>query len=131
MSLSRFDGVAFIYMAKQHNKHMKQLQKIHVSDELMQPIVSCFDKPAHCVVLFKWFDDTLFFDHHRLPKNLSANKKQTFYIIFNIKRFVSLERVMGIEPTHPAWKAGTLPLSHTRVWCGRRDSNSYACDTRT
>jgi hypothetical protein len=25
------------------------------------------------------------------------------------------ERVMGIEPTLPAWKAGTLPLSYTRV----------------
>ena len=26
-----------------------------------------------------------------------------------------LERVMGIEPTRPAWKAGTLPLSYTRT----------------
>jgi hypothetical protein len=25
-----------------------------------------------------------------------------------------LERVMGIEPTSPAWKAGALPLSYTR-----------------
>ena len=25
------------------------------------------------------------------------------------------ERVMGIEPTQPAWKAGALPLSYTRV----------------
>ncbi len=24
------------------------------------------------------------------------------------------ERVMGIEPTCPAWKAGALPLSYTR-----------------
>ena len=24
------------------------------------------------------------------------------------------ERVMGIEPTQPAWKAGALPLSYTR-----------------
>ena len=31
---------------------------------------------------------------------------------------------MGIEPTQPAWKAGTLPLSYTRkTWSGRRDSN--------
>ena len=22
---------------------------------------------------------------------------------------------MGIEPTHPAWKAGVLPLNYTRV----------------
>ena len=27
----------------------------------------------------------------------------------------ALERVMGIEPTWPAWKAGTLPLSYTRT----------------
>ena len=27
-----------------------------------------------------------------------------------------MERVMGIEPTQPAWKAGALPLSYTRIW---------------
>ena len=26
-----------------------------------------------------------------------------------------LERVMGIEPTYPAWKAGVLPLNYTRM----------------
>jgi hypothetical protein len=26
-----------------------------------------------------------------------------------------LERVAGIEPAWPAWKAGTLPLSYTRI----------------
>ena len=26
-----------------------------------------------------------------------------------------LERVMGIEPTQPAWKAGILPLNYTRI----------------
>lgn len=26
-----------------------------------------------------------------------------------------MERVTGIEPAWPAWKAGTLPLSYTRV----------------
>ena len=25
-----------------------------------------------------------------------------------------MERVMGIEPTRPAWKAGVLPLNYTR-----------------
>ena len=25
------------------------------------------------------------------------------------------ERVMGIEPTYPAWKAGVLPLNYTRL----------------
>ena len=31
---------------------------------------------------------------------------------------VCLERVMGIEPTRPAWKAGILPLNYTRVSSG-------------
>ena len=26
-----------------------------------------------------------------------------------------MERVKGIEPSRPAWKAGTLPLSYTRL----------------
>ncbi len=26
-----------------------------------------------------------------------------------------MERVKGIEPSRPAWKAGALPLSYTRV----------------
>ena len=26
-----------------------------------------------------------------------------------------IERVMGIEPTSPAWKAGVLPLNYTRI----------------
>ena len=36
------------------------------------------------------------------------NKKSSLALLF------SLERVMGIEPTLPAWKAGALPLSYTR-----------------
>ena len=28
---------------------------------------------------------------------------------------VKLERVKGIEPSYPAWKAGVLPLNYTRV----------------
>ena len=35
-----------------------------------------------------------------------------------------MERVVGIEPTFPAWKAGVLPIYDTRIyWSGRRDSN--------
>ena len=28
------------------------------------------------------------------------------------------KRVMGIEPTYPAWKAGVLPLNYTRTKSG-------------
>ena len=27
-----------------------------------------------------------------------------------------IKRVMGIEPTYPAWKAGVLPLNYTRTF---------------
>ena len=30
---------------------------------------------------------------------------------------LSHKRVMGIEPTYPAWKAGVLPLNYTRTAC--------------
>ena len=31
-----------------------------------------------------------------------------------------MERVMGIEPTYPAWKAGVLPLNYTRKYSVER-----------
>ena len=31
---------------------------------------------------------------------------------------LSHKRVMGIEPTYPAWKAGVLPLNYTRISIG-------------
>ena len=37
-----------------------------------------------------------------------------------------LERVMGIGPTQPAWKAGVLPLNYTRASCIMlKDYNKY------
>ena len=30
-------------------------------------------------------------------------------------KIICLERVMGIGPTQPAWKAGILPLNYTRI----------------
>ena len=32
--------------------------------------------------------------------------------------FSNEKRVMGIEPTYPAWKAGVLPLNYTRISIG-------------
>ena len=31
-----------------------------------------------------------------------------------LSNFANTKRVMGIEPTYPAWKAGVLPLNYTR-----------------
>ena len=38
----------------------------------------------------------------------------TKYFVDKQKR-VTKKRVMGIEPTYPAWKAGVLPLNYTRI----------------
>ena len=46
-------------------------------------------------------DRTRGFDSHHL-KIIHLDKK--------------IERVMGIEPTYPAWKAGVLPLNYTRIF---------------
>ncbi len=32
-----------------------------------------------------------------------------------LQQRIDRERVKGIEPSQPAWKAGALPLSYTRV----------------
>ena len=37
------------------------------------------------------------------------------YLVDKQKR-VTKKRVMGIEPTYPAWKAGVLPLNYTRIF---------------
>ena len=36
----------------------------------------------------------------------------------HIPLFATEKRVMGIEPTYPAWKAGVLPLNYTRTTSG-------------
>ena len=33
----------------------------------------------------------------------------------HLNRAHKKKRVMGIEPTYPAWKAGVLPLNYTRM----------------
>ncbi len=38
-----------------------------------------------------------------------------------------MERVMGIEPTYPAWKAGVLPLNYTRVFRNATILSQAAC----
>ena len=47
----------------------------------------------------------------------SGNEKE------QIRLNLFLKRVMGIEPTYPAWKAGVLPLNYTRRWCPVPESN--------
>ena len=48
------------------------------------------------------------------------------YLVDKQKR-VTKKRVMGIEPTYPAWKAGVLPLNYTRI-CPVPESNQRHTD---
>ena len=41
---------------------------------------------------------------------------QTHFSLNENLSFSNEKRVMGIEPTYPAWKAGVLPLNYTRSY---------------
>ena len=47
---------------------------------------------------------------------------------FTLKKAKKMERVKGIEPSRPAWKAGALPLSYTRKIKNGRSSRIRTCD---
>ena len=47
------------------------------------------------------------------------------YLVDKQKR-VTKKRVMGIEPTYPAWKAGVLPLNYTRVFHNTKNIIPYS-----
>ena len=44
----------------------------------------------------------------------SCSIQLSYWRIYQERRRFSLERVKGIEPSYPAWKAGVLPLNYTR-----------------
>lgn len=46
--------------------------------------------------------------------DLSAARKKQGKKVWP-KEEPKIKRVMGIEPTYPAWKAGVLPLNYTRI----------------
>ena len=56
---------------------------------------------SNCTYVTMWFTPIKFFFRHSFIL--------TFLFYFN-----NLERVKGIEPLHPAWKASVLPLNYTR-----------------
>ena len=52
---------------------------------------------------------------HICPRQLPPKGKPPASLWSRSKLLPTLERVMGIEPTYPAWKAGVLPLNYTRA----------------
>ena len=63
----------------------------------LEPLAYCLE--GSCSILLSYWRTT----QHRLAFSLFSKITGT------------LERVMGIEPTRPAWKAGILPLNYTRM----------------
>jgi hypothetical protein len=53
----------------------------------------------------------------RSYSRLLAVTREGFARLYSRRK--SLERVTGIEPAYPAWKAGALPLSYTRTSLAR------------
>lgn len=47
----------------------------------------------------------------RFPSGPTENKRP-----HRVVRSFVLERLMGIEPTYPAWEAGVLPMNYSRIW---------------
>ena len=69
----------------------------------------CIPSPARCA-------------HRFLSSGTQQSYKQIKKIrkplILKVSLRKKIERVMGIEPTYPAWKAGVLPLNYTRISVG-------------
>ena len=78
---------------------------------------------------------------YTILRNLSTVSVK-FYHDFVTNSFYPAKRVMGIEPTYPAWKAGVLPLNYTRKsfvcklfstvqWCIERYPHNAQSRNRT
>ena len=82
-----------------------------------------------------WRANQLHHTHHNEPGGIRTHdlrlrrpllypaELQTHMKISPFQRLSALsaeKRVMGIEPTYPAWKAGVLPLNYTRTYRGDR-----------
>ena len=75
---------------RNHNPVLSRLSYTHHRSELVRQ--EGFEPPAYCL-------------EGRCSIQLSYR---------HIPLFATEKRVMGIEPTYPAWKAGVLPLNYTR-----------------
>ena len=73
-----------------------------------------------------WRSNQLSYIHHKAQKNCGMPRgsrtpdlllrRQLLYPAELLAHKKQMERVMGIEPTQPAWKAGILPLNYTRTF---------------
>ena len=70
-----------------------------------------------------WRANQLHHTHHNEPggiRTLDLRLRRPLLYPAELRTLINIafaisERVMGIEPTYPAWKAGVLPLNYTRM----------------
>ncbi len=68
-----------------------------------------------------WRANQLRYTHHNVPGGIRTpdpRLRRPLLYPAELQTHLSLseKRVMGIEPTYPAWKAGVLPLNYTRIF---------------
>ena len=66
-----------------------------------------------------WRANQLRYTHHNVPEGIRTpdprlRRPLLYPAELQTHALFSEKRVMGIEPTYPAWKAGVLPLNYTR-----------------
>ena len=67
-----------------------------------------------------WRANQLRYTHHNVPEGIRTpdprlRRPLLYPAELQTHALFSEKRVMGIEPTYPAWKAGVLPLNYTRI----------------
>ena len=62
-----------------------------------------------------WRSNQLSYPHHTYPQGFEPRTHALEGRCSIQLSYGYTERVMGIEPTWPAWKAGVLPLNYTRI----------------
>ena len=67
-----------------------------------------------------WRANQLRYTHHSVPEGIRTpdprlRRPLLYPAELQTHALFSEKRVMGIEPTYPAWKAGVLPLNYTRM----------------
>ena len=68
-----------------------------------------------------WRANQLRYTHHNVPEGIRTpdprlRRPLLYPAELQTHALFSEKRVMGIEPTYPAWKAGVLPLNYTRTF---------------
>ena len=72
-----------------------------------------------------WRANQLRYTHHSVPEGIRTpdprlRRPLLYPAELQTHALFSEKRVMGIEPTYPAWKAGVLPLNYTRRYSVER-----------